>query len=71
MQEATNLENDLAKYLNQWKTHRKYRINSGIKQILPTKNKFLTLYAHTWAKYETVGSSEICSDEDAIIGVKR
>ena len=32
---------------------------------------FLTLYAHTWAKYETICSSEICSDEDAIIGVKR
>ena len=35
------------------------------------KNMFLTLYAHTWAKYETIGSSEICSDEDAIFGVKR
>ena len=32
---------------------------------------FLTLYAHTWAKYETISSSEICRDEDAIFGVKR
>ena len=32
---------------------------------------FLTLYAHTWAKYDTIGSSERCRDEDAIIGVKR
>ncbi len=32
---------------------------------------FLTLYAHTCAKYETIGSSEICSDEDAVIGVKQ
>ena len=31
----------------------------------------LTLYAHTWAKYETIGSSEIYRDEDAIFGVKR
>ena len=32
---------------------------------------FLTLYAHTWDKYETFGSSEICRDKDDIIGVKR
>ncbi len=32
---------------------------------------FLTLYAHTLVKYETIGSSEICNDEDAIIGVKQ
>ena len=32
---------------------------------------FLTLYAHTWAKYEMIGSSEICRYKDAIIGVKR
>ncbi len=32
---------------------------------------FLTLYARTWAKYETIGSSERCRDKDAIIGVKR
>lgn len=32
---------------------------------------FLTLYAHTWAKCETIGSSKICRDKDAIIGVKR
>ena len=32
---------------------------------------FLTLYAHTWAKYDTIGSSKICCDKDAIIGVKR
>lgn len=32
---------------------------------------FLTLYAHTCAKYETVGSSEICCDKDAMFGVKR
>jgi len=35
------------------------------------KNMFLTLYAHTWTKYETIGSSEICRDKDAIFGVKR
>ncbi len=32
---------------------------------------FLTLYAHTWAKYDTIGSSEICRDKDAVIGGKR
>ena len=32
---------------------------------------FLTLYAHTWAKYETICSSEIYRDKDAIFGVKR
>lgn len=32
---------------------------------------FLTLYAHTWVKYDTIGSSEVCSDKDAIIGVKQ
>ena len=32
---------------------------------------FLTLYAHTCAKYETIGSSEICRDKDALFGVKR
>ena len=32
---------------------------------------FLTLYAHTWAKYETIDSFEICRDKDAIFGVKR
>ena len=31
---------------------------------------FLTLYAHTWAKYETIGSSEICRDKDAIFWCK-
>lgn len=32
---------------------------------------FLTLYAYTWAKYETIGSSEIYRNKDAIFGVKR
>ncbi len=32
MQEATNLEHDLAEYLNQRKTHRKYMANNVIKQ---------------------------------------
>ena len=32
---------------------------------------FLTLYAHTWVKYETIGSSEICRDKDATIEEKR
>ena len=32
---------------------------------------FLTLYAHTWAKYETIGSSVVYCDKDATIEEKR
>lgn len=32
---------------------------------------FLTLYAHTWAKYETIGSSDVYCDKDATIEENR